>query len=934
MRLLHCHLRHVRVHGDLTLRFAPGLTVIGGANETGKSTLVEALHRALFLKAAGSSAPAEALRSRNQAGLPVVQLGFEARGQRWTLMKRFSGSSGSVSLTPDSGPGLSGPAAEETLASLLGVREILSGGQKSQLPSRWAHLWVMQGQAGENLLAKGGAHYDLDALVGQLEQGGGAALQSPLDLQVSGRIDALLAENFTARDNRIKARSPLQRAQEAQRDAQAHWQATGERLANYEAASDELAQLEARLTELQQRQLPELRQRRQALAAAKATASRLRQAIALQSQALEPDRLLLRGLRADKGELQQLEGAIRSLQEKLGRLGAQREQAAATVGALATDLTRQQQQRQTLATQLRQIERRGQLVAALLDQAREERERERLQRERQQRLAREQQRRILEKRLAELPRVDGREVEDLRRQQAAVRDARTRLAALATGVELLGGAQAVRLDGQALTVGDERQLSEAFDLQVGDDVRLRISPGGGQALGAGRHQLAEAEQAFQAALERLGVADVATADQLARERESLRLQLNGPDLAAPQPTGMATEPAAETAAETAAEAAAEAAAQAYQLEALRQRLETRRGELAAMEEVRRELEAEGGPLPQQDDALAALVANLRQTYSATRTAQASAESVLASLEGRLEQARASEAATAQQQAVLEAEGRSRQERHRALLAEYGSADSLAQNQEAVERRVAAAAGAIAELQRQLAELDPGDGEAKTQRLEGEIERAELECHDLLARQGAARERCASISAGDPYAAEERARVARDNADAAAAAIGRLTGAQQLLRQLFHEARTDLSSRYTEPLALAIGQYLEPLLEETPTCQLSFEQPSGYTGLRLRRGADFFDFDELSGGMREQLSAALRLAMADVLKGGHEGSLPLIFDDAFTNSDQGRVGGIQRMLTTAVQRGLQVIVLTCHPERYTGLEAAAIALPSAPGGGQR
>jgi uncharacterized protein YhaN len=347
-----------------------------------------------------------------------------------------------------------------------------------------------------------------------------------------------------------------------------------------------------------------------------------------------------------------------------------------------------------------------------------------------------------------------------------------------------------------------------------------------------------------------------------------------------------------------------------------------------MEDVRRELEADDGPLPPQEDALAVLVKRLRQTYSVTRTAQGSTDTALAAAEGRLKQARADEAASAQQQALLEAEGRSRQERLQALLAAYGSAETLAQTLAAVERRVAAAAGAIAELQRQLAELAPGDGEAETQRLEGEIERAELECHDLLARQGAARERCASISSGNPHAAEERARVARDNADADAAAIGRLTGAQQLLRQLFHEARTDLSSRYSEPLAQAIGRYLEPLLEATPTCQLSFDQSSGYTGLRLRRGSEFYDFNELSGGMREQLSAALRLAMADVLKGAHEGSLPLIFDDAFTNSDQGRVDGIQRMLTTAVRRGLQVIVLTCHPERYAGLEAAAIALPAA------
>ena len=61
MRLLHCHLRQVRLHGDLQVSFAPGLTLIGGPNEAGKSTLVEALHRTLFLRAAATGAPVEQL---------------------------------------------------------------------------------------------------------------------------------------------------------------------------------------------------------------------------------------------------------------------------------------------------------------------------------------------------------------------------------------------------------------------------------------------------------------------------------------------------------------------------------------------------------------------------------------------------------------------------------------------------------------------------------------------------------------------------------------------------------------------------------------------------------------------------------------------------------------------------------------------------------
>ena len=68
-------------------------------------------------------------------------------------------------------------------------------------------------------------------------------------------------------------------------------------------------------------------------------------------------------------------------------------------------------------------------------------------------------------------------------------------------------------------------------------------------------------------------------------------------------------------------------------------------------------------------------------------------------------------------------------------------------------------------------------------------------------------------------------------------------------------------------------------------------------------------------MKEQLMAALRLSMADVLKSQHDGCLPLVFDDAFTNSDPKRIEVVIKMLKSSVDKGLQVILLTCDPKAY-------------------
>ena len=64
MRLINCKVENVRVHSDLFVEFSPKITLIGGSNETGKSSLIDALHKALFLKATATGTPVADLRSK------------------------------------------------------------------------------------------------------------------------------------------------------------------------------------------------------------------------------------------------------------------------------------------------------------------------------------------------------------------------------------------------------------------------------------------------------------------------------------------------------------------------------------------------------------------------------------------------------------------------------------------------------------------------------------------------------------------------------------------------------------------------------------------------------------------------------------------------------------------------------------------------------
>jgi uncharacterized protein YhaN len=212
-------------------------------------------------------------------------------------------------------------------------------------------------------------------------------------------------------------------------------------------------------------------------------------------------------------------------------------------------------------------------------------------------------------------------------------------------------------------------------------------------------------------------------------------------------------------------------------------------------------------------------------------------------------------------------------------------------------------------------LGLGDQDKELAKLKTELEAIQQKIEQLINNRGAAKQRCDSISAEDPYAVLEQAKVQLEEAQLDYRSIKRRTDAHIELRDLFQETQADISSRYSGLLAEAVGTYLRPLVPEGPVAQLSFYQAKGFSGLQLRRGQEFYNFAELSGGMREQLAAALRLSMADVLKDGHDGCLPLIFDDAFTNSDADRVQLVKKMLGTAVDRGLQVILLSCDPGAY-------------------
>jgi len=79
-----------------------------------------------------------------------------------------------------------------------------------------------------------------------------------------------------------------------------------------------------------------------------------------------------------------------------------------------------------------------------------------------------------------------------------------------------------------------------------------------------------------------------------------------------------------------------------------------------------------------------------------------------------------------------------------------------------------------------------------------------------------------------------------------------------------------------------------------------------------------DLNNLSGGEQEQLFLITRLALGQVL--AKEERQLVVLDDVLNATDTGRLARVLTLLEESADH-LQIVILTCHPERYKALEEA-------------
>lgn len=900
MRLLSARIRDYRLHRDQSVDFDPRFTVIAGPNQSGKSTLAEALHRALFLPVRTGGELLKGMQSDPFMADPEVELHFEAADQRWELRKRFAGTRGSVSLRDSAGRSLQGDEAEARLANLIGTSAVARNrGAADQLKERWGHLWVWQGSASSNPFAQSTAAYDHDRLVERLQAGAALGVQSPLDLAVLDDIQTRWGVVFTPgganRAPQVRRGSPLQLARAASSQAQLELDEIADQIAQQEAETKALQEAEAQLEHVRQT-LPPLKEQlvqcekklknAEALEAAIAIEKPQLQAAQKERDDLAKDRSLLEALQKrvitleaakapDQEALELLRQQLPDLEAARGeaqeQLEVQQEAVAKAIGEATTlevlqKRLQQSQQQQRLEQQLAEL---------ATNQARCDE---------------------LQADIDRLPALQASDVETLRRLESARRDARVRSEALCAGIEVIRAGRPVRVDGVELATGNRQLLSKPSTVQVGEDVELRLTPGDGASAAQAANDLASAETRFQAELQRWqlsSVEEAATAerrrsDWLA-ERQNLLEKRAG---AVP--------------------------------EALKRRLQNLR------QEAETQVELDVADTALRGDALEQRLTELEQKLNAARQQRDSAtqaeqqhqalvKQAIANVEAHNKTiASADNALRGQDDEVLAA-----RTRIHALIDRHDSLEALTAALALAQQRCSELEGKLAGLENELSALGASKLNAESVELGRKISTlAEQESRANEARIRA-ESRLHADGQVDLQAELEQKQSELESRLIDQERLEKEAGMLTLLRNLLEEEQNAMATQYTAPLTERISSYLAHVFPEAPTPTLSYDARGGFQELEWRRGHEAaFGFDVLSTGAREQFAAALRVTMAEVLAEAYDGTLPVLFDDAFANSDPERQAGVYRMLQKAADQGLQVILLTCDPERSMGLDGGS------------
>ncbi|WP_290871206.1 AAA family ATPase [Aquabacterium sp.] len=896
------HLQRLRV--DQLRRFRqpfelrdldPGLNILSGPNEAGKSTLVRAI-RAAFFERSRSTVVDDLRPWGDSAAAPQIELGFTLDGQSCELSKSFlSKKRCDLRVGAQSWDGVE---AEDQLARLFGFDFAGRGASKAENWGIPGLLWVEQG-TGQELLdparhAQDHIRQALQAHQGQQADAGHADDRATGALTATGG-DELLARFSAERAELLtgtgRPRGAYQDALGRVTECREALQATEALLATHRQQVDQLATLRAqhqadelaRPWEGLQQQLQAAQDSQEAIAR---HAQELADAQARQAQLVQQRKLLLNQLATferHEQDAQQRQAAWQQAQV------AASEQAAALQAAQA-----QADERRQLSLRAREALRRAreaatrEALAQALQTARAQAAR--LQQAWSRAEAEQVTLQALRAQAAQIT-LGPADLTALRQADRRCRELQLRRQAVATRLQFtLENGQALTLQGsgapQTLSGQGEHLLIERVTLQCPGLGVLTLSPGGDELDTLARDS-DQAEAELRALLQRLGVQDLAEAEARLAGRAELQAQikLSEQALGLVAPKGLAT----------LREALDGELARCQASEAALAKLPP--AALAAPDEPGLSLpsaEAAMASADAADDDARDALARVQQTHAAalSRLQSAEREHTLAA-NVLAEQGRAERVAEAHQQVLL-------------LRAD---ADTLTERITQSQRALEAARPDI--VQQDILRLERSATQMEKAHLDRGYQIQMLE-HGLQQAGARGLGEQAEAQAGELLRAERRL-----------AELARRAKALDLLCRKMEGKRQAAVARLQAPLQKHLQHYLQLLFPGARVDVGEDLTPGALWRHNAQGSLEQGQFEALSFGAREQLALVSRLAYADLLREAGRPTL-IILDDALVHSDQGRLSQMKRILFDASQRH-QVLLFTCHPESWRDMGVSVRAL---------
>lgn len=840
----------------------PGINLIHGPNESGKSTLVRAIRAAFFERYRSKSAEDLAPWGDSSAA-PTVELVFEHNGQRWQLDKRFLKRHRCDLLIDNAS--FSGEEAEEKLAELLGYQFPKKGASKEEHWGIPGLLWVEQGtgQDIEKAVLHAGGHLKsaLNSLVGEVASSGGDEIIQAVEQQRK----ELLTSTGRPRGDYLDLANARNTLQEQVAELQS-------RVEQYKAQVDRLGSLAAE-HEQANRDRPWEEARRGMLRAEE----KYREVEALQEKQargqdalkqLQQNLALLQQSRAHwQNQNEQLE--LRYQTYKKAKKQLEQEELASPELAKTVEAARNQYQQAADAVQ--QAHLRDKRERLQKDCARLEAELSKL--KQSQEKAREIQASLESFRKIKSDNIiDVNVLRKLKQNQRELDDANIRIQTIATRVTWnLNPGKDLTLNGESIEGHGEKLLLEPGLLEIPGFGSLGIQPGGDD-LASLRRQLERLQQMVSQQLATLAVESVEAAEQkLARLQEAeAQVQRFDELLKSLAPNG------------------------ADHLNSMKQEVEdelqARSAELKAMAVDWNT--ADTRPLSHVE-------ADLKQA----ETRLAEAESRQRNHETELLKLRHTcDAAHREWQRMKdELNNPERQQQMEKLT---GDITAVEKQQAELETALKEREARISEARPELLKQDIERYRATAEQQEKAQQKRALELSEIRAKLEAWG--AEGLEEQHNEKAAELEHVSRRYLE-----LDRRAKALDLLLNLLKEKRQALTRRLQAPLQKHLDHYLTVLFPEA-----NLEVDENLMPGKFSRGSELGQMAELSFGAREQMGLISRLAYADLLQEAGRPTL-IILDDTLVHSDADRLEGMKRILFDAANRH-QILLFTCHPEKWQDL----------------